>query len=127
MRRYRDAPDLSRPAIAGRPCVQGRLQVDMFERRQVAGDNGMIDAVRTEKIAHERRDFVDLLPGTRMNPVQEAAERGSEVAGFVVGRFLRHGNLQPVPARPELSNTLVAGSSRKIGTALGRSRIGRRW
>jgi len=83
------------PGSALTSCWSCRLkcggQVDVLERRQVAADHGVGQAVGAEEVGDEDRDLVPLVPVVgRVNPVKESTEGRRERAGFRFGRLVRH-------------------------------------
>src|SRR5215510_11647095 len=114
MRRQGDAARVHRPSCAVRPRAQASLQVHMLERGQLTRHHRMVSAIRSEKVAHQRRNLILFPTGSRMDPVQKTAKRRRELAGLTVWRLIGHAlDLQlrwPLPTAGTRSRAYRRGS-----------------
>jgi hypothetical protein len=90
MRWQGDTAHLHGPSCVRRPGVDGGLQVHVLERGKLTRHHGMVQVIRSDEIAYQRRNLI-VLPAGRMDPVQKTAERRCELAGLIVWCLIGHG------------------------------------
>ena len=82
VRRKGDPADDNGAPVRPRPRVERRLEVDLLEGRPLPGDHR--ELMRSEEVSHQGDDLVDVrLVAVAVHPVEEAAERGGELARLV--------------------------------------------